>query len=141
MLSCWLPGEIIKELNNLFIVYLLEKYLAPENYFLWVRFIAGLPHISNLIIKSVTNNFLAALSSNKKSFHDLKSRNILPLDIFLKAMAVSIVVMLHPSITPACLSHLSDWLMQACREKMWIKYLSWGEPSKKKYFMGQVPLM
>ena len=82
-------------------------------HFLWVKFSAGFPHISNLIIKSVTNNFLAALSSNKKSFQILKSRNIFPFDIFLKAMAVSIVVTLHPSMMLACLNHLSDWLIQA----------------------------
>ena len=32
-----------------------------------------------------------------------------PLLIFLKAMAVSVVVTFHPSITFACLNHLSDW--------------------------------
>ena len=32
-----------------------------------------------------------------------------PLLIFLKAMAVSVVVTFHPSITLACLNHLSDW--------------------------------
>ena len=33
-----------------------------------------------------------------------------PLLIFLKAMAVSVVVTFHPSITFACLNHLSDWV-------------------------------
>ena len=33
-----------------------------------------------------------------------------PLLIFLKAMAVSVVVTFHPSITLACLNHLSDWV-------------------------------
>ena len=80
-------------------------------YFLCERFIAGLPHISNLLIKSVRLNFLAALSSNKKSFQCLKSRNIFPLDIFLKAMAVSMVESVQPSTRSACLSHLSDWLI------------------------------
>ena len=80
-------------------------------YFLCERFIAGLPHISNLLIKSVRLNFLAALSSNKKSFQCLKSRNIFPLDIFLKAMAVSMVESVQPSTRSACRSHLSDWLI------------------------------
>ena len=53
-----------------------------------VRLSAGLPHISNLLIKSLSSRFLAALSSDKNSAQDLKSRKIAPFEVFLKAMAV-----------------------------------------------------
>ena len=49
-------------------------------------------------------------SSCRNCNQELKLRSKLPLLIFLKAMAVSVVVTFHPSITLACLNHLSDWV-------------------------------
>ena len=56
--------------------------------------------------------FRPASSDNacRNNLQELKLSLTEPLPIFLKAMAVSVVVTFHPSITLACLNHLSDWV-------------------------------
>ena len=49
-------------------------------------------------------------SSSRNSRNWLKFNQMDPLLIFLKAIAVSVVVTFQPSITLACLNHLSDWV-------------------------------
>ena len=55
--------------------------------------------------------FRPASSDNacRNTLQELKLSLTEPWPIFLKAMAVSVVVTFHPSITLACLNHLSDW--------------------------------
>ena len=55
--------------------------------------------------------FRPASSDNacRNNLQELKLSLTEPLPIFLKAMAVFVVVTFHPSITLACLNHLSDW--------------------------------
>ena len=56
--------------------------------------------------------FRPASSDNacRNNLQELKLSLTEPLPIFLKAMAVSVVVTFNPSITLACLNHLSDWV-------------------------------
>ena len=62
------------------------------------------------ILTSCKQSPLLVASSCRNCFHELKLSSREPLLIFLKAMAVSVVVTFHPSITLACLNHLSDWV-------------------------------
>ena len=57
----------------------------------------------------IFNPFLL-INSSRNSRNWLKLSQMEPLLIFLKAIAVSVVVTFHPSITLACLNHLSDWV-------------------------------
>ena len=65
---------------------------------------------SYLISTSSSQRPLLVASSCRNCFQELKLSSREPLLIFLKAMAVSVVVTFHPSITFACLNHLSDWV-------------------------------
>ena len=62
------------------------------------------------ILTFCRQRLLLVASSCRNCFHELKLSSREPLLIFLKAMAVSVVVTFQPSITLACLNHLSDWV-------------------------------
>ena len=108
-----MPLEVFRQRNNDLLIFYKNIYFSNYKIFFHLfllRLSAGLPHISNLLIKSFRSNFLAALSSDKKSCHDLKSRNIFPFEVLRKAMAVWMVVVFQPSMIFACRNQRSDWL-------------------------------
>ena len=102
-----------------------------QNHLFLLRLSAGLPHISNLLIRSVRSNFLAALSSDKKSCHDLKSKNIFPFEVLRKAMAVWMVVVFQPSMIFACRNQRSDWLQSI--NTWWLQRKLWDQWTRNSW--------
>jgi hypothetical protein len=77
-----------------------EIFVAPVN--------PGFPHSTNLPFKTFPSIFLFFAISSRYLF---QSENVSLgefFEIFRNAMPVSVVVIVFPSITLACLNHLSD---------------------------------